>query len=118
MPFEKLEESADLCIGEGDFAIIGARSVTAGVRFWSVIRRVRVVEMNPHKERSLGIGLEPLQRFIHHPIAPMLDGVQVHFLLTAQIKVIEIGVKTLVQAETRVEDGRSNEGCGRVSIPA
>ena len=56
--------------------------------------------MNPEEEgaaRSLGI--EPFQGLVRHHIATALHQVEVGFVQPAEIKVIEIGFKALVQAE-------------------
>ena len=80
---------------------------------------MRIVKMDPQEKRlSLmnGPALQPIERFVHHHVAAPFRQVEVGFVQAIEIKVVEIGFKTLVETETRVEYSRTNERRRLVSI--
>src|SRR3954454_1010416 len=76
---------------------------------------MRVVEVNPRKERRIFRLLDPGQGLVHHLVARTLDRGERNRARFAQVELVEVGVETLVDAPLGVEHVRANEPAGAVA---
>src|SRR6516164_6922969 len=105
--FEERYQAPHLCVSEGDLAIIGLAAIPAGIRLRRRIGKMRIVEVDPKQKRPMRIALEPTQRFVQHGVAAALHKVQVGFVKAVEVKVVEIRIKALIEAEAGVENRRA-----------
>ena len=80
-----------------------------------VVGRVRIVEMNPRKKRTLGGSLDPCQRAIDAVGCTPLDVVHTRFAVAWRDRSRRIGVESLVEAPSRIQDERSDKGGGPIA---
>src|SRR6516164_4413976 len=114
--FEERYQAPHLCVSEGDLAIIGLAAIPAGIRLRRRIGKMRIVEVDPKQKRPMRIALQPAQRLFHHHVAAALHQVQVGLVKAVEVKVVEIGIKTFVEAEAGVQNSGANKGCSRVTV--
>jgi hypothetical protein len=110
---ERVQDAAELRVGVGDLGVVGARERAREARRvvpWRGVRGVRVVEMDPEKERLLLVLAEPAQRLVHRLVAGPLDRVHPGLLLVAaQVEVVEVAGEALIDAPARVEHEGGHE---------
>ena len=106
--FQEAEKPPDLFIGKRDFSIVGLCRILATIRLGRTIRKMRIVEMHPKKKLLLRILRQPVQRHIGHHIARTLHLVEIRFVQTAEIEVVIIKIKSLIQSKARVQNRGGN----------
>src|SRR6267154_3217022 len=116
LSFKKSDQPPHLRIGECDFPIIGAVSVLFAERRWRAVREVGIVEVHPKEKLAVVILGEPIQRLISHNISRPLHLLKIRFLQPVEIEMVVVKVESLVQAEPRIEDGRTDYGPSGVSL--
>ena len=110
------DDAGDLAVGEGNLAVVGVPLVPRGERLGRVVRRVRVVQVDPGEERPAFGAVDPRERLVDRLVAGPLDGAQRHRALLAEVEVVEVGVEALVDAPLRVEDVGGDEAAGAVAV--
>src|SRR5262249_8272229 len=94
-----IDRPADLDVGGGDFAVVGAdhggrKAVANGLR--RVVRRMRLVEVYPRQERLRGILIEPFDRLRHYLAARSPHGVETAIdAVLREIEVVVIPIQSL-----------------------
>ena len=94
---------------------IGVAGMLASVRLRRIVRRVRVVEVNPARRTGVPRLLQPWQRVVHDLVAATLDLPIESDLVLRQVEVVEVRVESLIDAPLRVEHVRADESAGRES---
>src|SRR6266542_5586441 len=69
---QPLEHARDLRVGERDLAVVGASARLCEELLRRIVRRMRIVEMNPREERLRSGAPEPAERGVHHHVAAAL----------------------------------------------
>ena len=69
---QPLQDAADLRVRERDFPVVRVSLGLLQELLWRIVRRVRVVEMDPREERTGIVALEPRKGGIDHDIAAAL----------------------------------------------
>src|SRR6267378_4786832 len=100
--FQKPEKPPDLLIRESDLAVVRLCRIFATVRLGRTIRKVGIVEMNPKKKLILRILPQPVQRHIGDNIARPLHLVEIRFVQAAEVEVVVIEIKSLIESKARV----------------
>ena len=117
---EPRQTSIHLLIREGDLPVVSScRTARAKLRReglgW-LVRRVRIVEMNPREERSALVAVQPTERGVHHLVGRPLYPGEIEVLEFPEIELIVVGSKALVEAPSAIENERSQERAGLISI--
>ena len=79
---------------------------------------VRIVEVNPEKERPLRVAAQPRQALIHDHVTGSLHGVEIRFVQTAEVKLIVVEVKSAIEPKARVEHGCADNGSRSIALLA
>src|SRR5207249_12254326 len=99
-------DPADLRVDERDLAEVWPTSKSGLVRFRRVVRRVRVVKMNPTEEAERSNCLEPRQRVVRDVIARPLHLAQSRRLVLREVEIVKVSVETLRDAPGPIEHVR------------
>jgi hypothetical protein len=115
---EKASDPADLRVDERDLAEVRPAGESVSVRFGRVVRRVRIVKVNPTEEAGRSNGLEPRQRVIRDVISRPLHLAQRRRVVLRQIEIIKVGIEALRDSPRSIEHVRADESTGRESAIA
>ena len=110
---EKTDDAAHLRVGEGDFAPVGMAFVLGLEGLGRIVRRVRVVQVNPREEPPVLHRVDPRQGLVDHLVAGTLDVAQRAPAALRDVEVVEVLVESLVDAPLAVEDECGDEPAGR-----
>ncbi len=109
------DEAPDLAVGKGNLAVIRTFLVARRERLGRPVRRVRIVQVNPGKERrALGFP-NPRQGLVHHLVGRPLDRAERKAALRAEIEVVHVRIEALIDPPLRVEDVSGDERTGAVA---
>ena len=109
------DEAPHHLVGVGHLAEVRLARVAREERLRRLVGRVRVVEVDPGEELLRLHALEPREREVHHLVALLLDGAEVHDLVLREVEAVGVVVEALVEAPARVEHPGADEGPGRVA---
>ena len=112
------DEAPHDLVGVGDLAEVRLARVAREERLRRLVGRVGVVEVDPGEELLRLHALEPREGEVHHLVALLLDGAEVHDLVLREVEVVGVVVEALVEAPARVEHPGADEGAGRVAAPS
>src|SRR5205823_8342537 len=115
---QERQQPSDLRVGERNLAVVEASAIAAGVRLRRCVRKMGIVKVDPQKKGLPGSLLQPAQRLIHHQVAAPLSEVEIGFVEPAEVEVVKVGLKSLIQSESGVENGRADKGGRRVAAIA
>src|SRR2546422_971627 len=115
---QEQQQAPDLRVRERNLAVVEVSAIAAGVGFWRRVRKMGIVEVYPQKKRLPGSLLQPAERLIHHQVATPLGEVEIGFVEPAEVEVIKVGLESLIQPESGVENGRADKGSRRVAAIA
>src|SRR2546426_3467763 len=115
---QEREQPPHLRVREGNLAVVEVSAIAAGVGFRRSVRKMGIVEVSPQKKRLRGSLLQTAERLIHHQVATPLGEVEIGFVEPAEVEVIEVGFKPLIESESGVENGRADKGGRRVAAIA
>ena len=111
--FQGFAEVADQGVGVGDLALVGAPAILRRKRLRRRVGIVRVVEVEPQKERRGLVALvEPAHGFGDGLIARTLHRTEVRILEFTEIEVVEVAVETAPDPPPRVEHEGAHETAG------
>ena len=110
---EPRDEPADHLVGVGHLAQVLLPRVAGRERLGRLVGRVRVVEVDPGEELLRLHALEPLEREVHHLVALLLDGAEVHDLVLRQVEAVGVVVEALADPPLRVQHPGPDEGARR-----
>src|SRR5947199_9235636 len=96
---QERQQPPDLRVGERNLAVVEASAIAAGVRFRRCVREMRIVKVDPEKERLPGSLLQPAQRLVHHQVAAPLGEVEIGLVQPAEVEVVKVGFESLIQSE-------------------
>jgi hypothetical protein len=108
---KRVEDAADLLVGEGDLAVVRTAGKTTAEGFRRIVRGVRIVEMQPREERPRR-ALKPANRGVGHFVGASLSAL---FARTRFVKLLVEGVEALREPECRGDRIRADEGGGAVA---
>src|SRR5438874_3113510 len=112
------QQAPQLRVRKGDLAVVEMSAIAAGEGFRRCVRKMRIVKVDPQKKGLPGSLLQPAERLIHYQVAAPLSEVEIGFVEPAEVEVIKVGFKPLVQSESGVENGRADKGGRRVAAIA
>ena len=112
---EPRDEAPHHLVGVGHLAEVPLAPVAREERLRRLVGRVGVVEVDPGEELLRLHALQPLEREVHHLVALLLDGAEVHDLVLREVEAVGVVVEALVEAPPRVEHPGADEGAGRVA---
>src|SRR5439155_12353854 len=115
---QERQQPPDLRVGERNLAVVEMSAIAAGEGFRRCVRKMRIVKVYPQKKGLPGSLLQPAQRLVHHQVAAPLGEVEIGLVQPAEVEVIKVGFKPLVQSESGVENGRADKGSRRVAAIA
>src|SRR5207245_7143246 len=112
---QERQQPPDLRVGERNLAVVEASAIAAGEGFRRCVRKMRIVKVDPQEKRLPRDPLQPAQRLIHYQVAAPLGEVEIGLVQPAEVEMIEVGFKPLIQSESGVENGRADKGGRRVA---
>jgi len=110
---KRVENTANLLVGECDLSVVRTSGETALERLGRIVRRVRIVEMKPGKERSRRV-LDPSNRDVRHFVRAALGAL---FARTAFVKLLVERIEPLSEAECCGDRVGADERGGVVTEP-
>jgi hypothetical protein len=111
---QPLQHAADLRIGKRDLAVVGNVPGSGQILRRRIVRRVRIVKMNPREERTRVGGRKPSERGVHDRVAAAL-GLEHRRPRRIAIDAIVVDVEPIGQAEAPVQHIRPHERTGPVA---
>ena len=108
------QHARDLRVGEGDLAVVGVAAGFFQELLRRIVGRVRIVEMNPGKERLAAAVPEPLQRGIDDDVASAF-GFEPRGAGGIARHPIVVGVEADRQAEPAIEDVGADKRAGAIA---
>src|SRR2546425_4506896 len=115
---QKRHQTADLSIREGYFPVVGVPPIWGCVGFGRGVRVVGIIKVDQQDERAAWVSLQPAQRFFDYHVAPPFYLVSLRFVQMAEIEVVEVGFKALVQSVGGVKHGSADEGTRGIAVLA
>ena len=79
---------------------------------------MRVIEVHPYEERAASGSLQPAQRFVHYYVASSFYFVSMQFVQMAEIKVVEVSFKALVQPRAGIKHRGAEKGGRGIALVA
>ena len=115
-----VDQPSHLQIHVRDLGVVGAVSGSREPRLHALgrlVRRMRVVEMNPGEEALVAVLAEPCERAIDHVRPPPLDhvhGRRVRKLV--EIELVEVAIEALRDPPASIEHERADESAGAIPV--
>src|SRR6266567_4327971 len=110
------DQAPKLRVCEGNLTVVQPILIVLAVGRRRPVWIVRVIQVHPEKEFALRILAQPIQSNIGHHIPGTLHHIEIRFLHPIEIEVVIIEIESLVQAESRIQDGRSDYSARRISL--
>ncbi len=97
---EPAHDAADQAVDPGDFAVVSSPAnsrVAAQIRFRRVVRRVRIVQVDPAEEPLIANALHPRQRLPQDLVAAPLHRIEADLLVFREIEIVKVAIEALPQ---------------------
>ena len=99
LAIDRLEKTSDLRVDELNFAVVRLR-----IRRRRRIRRVRVIQMYPHEERTRVALLQPRERTIDGDVAAAFRLEHVRFIRRIARNLVVVNIESAIESEAAIED--------------